>query len=76
MIENKETIILKDGMDNVLRQLNALCGMVGVLKSGLGAEEAEPQALDCMICIDECLKNICTYAAETLEEFDAFVKEE
>ena len=76
MIKNRETIILKDGIDNILQQLNALHVMIGVLKSGLEAEEAEHQALDCMICIDECLKNICTYATETLEEFDAYVKEE
>lgn len=76
MIKNKETVILKDCVDNILQQLNALHVMMGVLKSGLEAEEAEHQALDCMICIDECIKNICTYAAEILEEFDACVKGE
>lgn len=73
MIENKETIILKDGMDNVLQQLNALHGMMGVLKSGLEAEEVDKQAHDCMECIDECVKNICTFATDVLKEFEACV---
>lgn len=73
MIENKETIILKDGMDNLLQQLNALHGMLGVLKSGLEAEEMDKQALDCMECIDECVKNICAFATDVLKEFDACV---
>lgn len=76
MIENTETIILKDGMDNVLQQLNSLHGMMGVLKSGLEAEEVESQALDCMECIDECVKNICGFAADILEEFNACVRQE
>lgn len=75
MIENKETIILKDGMDNVLQQLNALHGMMGVLKSGLEAEEVDKQALDCMECIDECVSNIRAFITGTLKEFDDCVNE-
>lgn len=75
MIENKETIILKDGMDHVLQQLNALHGMIGVLKSGLESEEAEKQALDCMECINECLNNIRTFVIYSLKEFEEYVKE-
>ncbi|MDE6712188.1 MAG: hypothetical protein K2K20_00410 [Lachnospiraceae bacterium] len=75
MIENRETIILKDGMDTVLQQLNALHGMMSVLQSGLEAEETEEKALDCMECIDECVKNIRSFVTDTLKEFDDCVNE-
>lgn len=75
MIENKETIILKDGMDHVLHQLNALHGMIGVLQSGLESEETDKQALDCMECIDECLTHICSFVVETLRDADSYIKE-
>lgn len=76
MIEKRETIILKDGMDSVLQQINALHGMIGILMSGLLAEDVEKTAADCMECIDTCVKNIRTILTASLNDFDDCIKEE